>query len=390
MQIIRQANEKTGQKVVVLIDEYDKPLLRSLTDDSLHRLYREMLTGFYTVLKDADRYLRFVFITGVTKFSQLDVFGNLNQLKDISMVPDYALICGFTHEEIEQNFQPDLAALGEMNGLTYEQTMNELTRRYDGYYFSEFQSEGLYNPFSLLNALDQKQFENFWFATGTPTSLVEMLKKTDYDLRQLDGMEVSAAMLTDYRMDFKNPIPVIYQSGYLTIKGYDADLNYYILGYPNAEVKYGWLNFIAPFYTPVSSLETPFYIGKFTRELRDGDVEAFMTRLRAFFAGVPYELNDQTERHYQVIFYLVFKLLGQFIETEVRSAFGRADAVVKTTDRIYVFEFKLNGSLDEALSQIDDKGYLIPYTADGRQLVKVGASFDPATRNIGEWKAVSC
>lgn len=390
MQIIRQANEKTGQKVVVLIDEYDKPLLRSLTDDSLHRLYREMLTGFYTVLKDADRYLRFVFITGVTKFSQLDVFGNLNQLKDISMVPDYALICGFTHEEIEQNFQPDLAALGEMNGLTYEQTMNELTRRYDGYYFSEFQSEGLYNPFSLLNALDQKQFENFWFATGTPTSLVEMLKKTDYDLRQLDGMEVSAAMLTDYRMDFKNPIPVIYQSGYLTIKGYDADLNYYILGYPNAEVKYGWLNFIAPFYTPVSSLETPFYIGKFTRELRDGDVEAFMTRLRAFFAGVPYELNDQTERHYQVIFYLVFKLLGQFIETEVRSAFGRADAVVKTTDRIYVFEFKLNGSLDEALSQIDDKGYLIPYTVDGRQLVKVGASFDPATRNIGEWKAVVC
>ena len=388
MQIIRQANEKTGQKVVVLIDEYDKPLLRSLTDDSLHRLYREMLTGFYTVLKDADRYLRFVFITGVTKFSQLDVFGNLNQLKDISMVPDYALICGFTHEEIEQNFQPDLAALGEMNGLTYEQTMNELTRRYDGYYFSEFQSEGLYNPFSLLNALDQKQFENFWFATGTPTSLVEMLKKTDYDLRQLDGMEVSAAMLTDYRMDFKNPIPVIYQSGYLTIKGYDADLNYYILGYPNAEVKYGWLNFIAPFYTPVSSLETPFYIGKFTRELRDGDVEAFMTRLRAFFAGVPYELNDQTERHYQVIFYLVFKLLGQFVETEVRSAFGRADAVVKTTDRIYVFEFKLNGSLDEALSQIDDKGYLIPYTADGRQLVKVGASFDPATCNIGEWKAV--
>ena len=167
-------------------------------------------------------------------------------------------------------------------------------------------------------------------------------------------------------------------------------MNYYILGYPNAEVKYGWLNFIAPFYTPVSSLETPFYIGKFTRELRDGDVEAFMTRLRAFFAGVPYELNDQTERHYQVIFYLVFKLLGQFVETEVRSAFGRADAVVKTTDRIYVFEFKLNGSLDEALSQIDDKGYLIPYTADGRQLVKVGASFDHSTRNIGEWKAVVC
>lgn len=388
MQIIRQANETTGQKVVVLIDEYDKPLLRSLTDDSLHRLYREMLTGFYTVLKDADRYLRFVFITGVTKFSQLGVFSNLNQLKDISMVPEYALICGLIRTEIEHNFQPDLAALGEMNGLTYEQTMDELTRRYDGYYFTKLHNEGLYNPFSLLNALDQKQFENFWFATGTPTSLVEMLKKTDYDLRQLDGMEVPAAMLTDYRMDFKNPVPVIFQSGYLTIKGYDVAKNFYVLGYPNAEVKYGWLNFIAPFYTPVSSIETPFYIGKFWDELRDGDVDAFMTRLRAFFAGIPYELNDQTERHYQVIFYLVFKLLGQFVESEVRSAFGRADAVVKTTDRIYVFEFKLKGAVDEALRQIDDKGYLIPYTTDGRQLVKVGASFDPATRNIGEWKAV--
>lgn len=388
MQIIRQANEKTGQKVVVLIDEYDKPLLRSLLDDSLHRLYREMLTGFYTVLKDADRYLRFVFITGVTKFSQLGVFSNLNQLKDVSMVPEYALICGITRTEIEQHFEQDVEALGEMNGLSYKQTMEELTRRYDGYCFSEFEREGLYNPFSLLNALDQKRFSNFWFSTGTPTALVEMLKKTDYDLRQLDGMEVPAAMLTDYRMDFQNPVPVIYQSGYLTIKGYDPDLNYYRLGYPNAEVKYGWLNFIAPYYTPVSSMETPFYIGKFTRELREGDVDAFMTRLRAFFAGIPYELNDQTERHYQVIFYLVFKLLGQFVDTEVRSAVGRADAVVRTIRHIYVFEFKLNGSVDEALRQIDDKGYLIPYTTDGRQLVKIGASFNKTERNIGEWKAV--
>lgn len=175
MNIIQQAYEKTGQKVVVLIDEYDKPLLRSLTDDSLYRLYREMLTGFYTVLKDADRYLRFVFITGVTKFSQQGVFSSLNQLKDISMMPEYAMICGITRTEIEQNFQSDLAALGEMNGLTYEQTMEELTRRYDGYYFTKLHHEGLYNPFSLLNALDQKRFSNFWFATGTPTALVEML-----------------------------------------------------------------------------------------------------------------------------------------------------------------------------------------------------------------------
>ena len=387
MQIIRQAHEKTGRKVVVLVEEYNKPLLRTLTDDPLHHVYREMLTGFYTVLKDADPHLRVVFITGVTKFAQLGIFSNLNQLMDISMSPDYATICGMTRAEIEHTFPPELDALAKMNRLTYDQTMEELTRRYDGYHFSEFSTEGLYNPFSLLNALALKRFANYWFSTGTPTGLVDMLKKTDFDLRSLDGMEVPAAALTDYRADFRNPVPIIYQSGYLTIKGYDPEFNNYILGYPNAEVEYGWLNFITPYYTPLSEATAPFYIGKFVNELRAGDVDAFMERLRAFFADFPYELNDKTERHYQVVFYIVFKLLGQYIDAEIRSARGRADAVVKTADYVYVFEFKLDGSVDDALRQIDEKGYLIPYTADGRRLVKVGASFDKNERNIGTWKA---
>ena len=390
MQIIQQACEKTGEKVVVLIDEYDKPLLRTLFNDDLHNVYREMLTGFYTVLKDADRYLRFVFITGVTKFSQLGIFSNLNQLMDISMAPAYATICGMTKVEIERDFQPELAALAAMNKLTYEQTVNEMTKRYDGYHFSEFRTEGIFNPFSVLNALLQKRFSSYWFATGIPTMLVDMLKKTDYDLRQLDGIEVPAAALTDYRADFQNPVPIIYQSGYLTIKDYDSEFNFFRLGYPNAEVEYGWLNFITPYYTSLSEANAPFYIGKFSQELRVGDVDAFMERLRAFFADIPYELNDRTEQHYQIIFYLVFKLLGQYIEAEVRSARGRADAVVKTTGYIYVFEFKLDGSVDKALQQIDDKDYLIPYTVDGRQLVKVGADFNKEDRNIGEWKAVFC
>ncbi|WP_289201612.1 ATP-binding protein [Parabacteroides goldsteinii] len=390
MQIIQQACEKTGEKVVVLIDEYDKPLLRTLFNDDLHDVYREMLTGFYTVLKDADRYLRFVFITGVTKFSQLGIFSNLNQLMDISMAPDYATICGMTKVEIERDFQPELAALATMNKLTYEQTVNEMTKRYDGYHFSEFLSDGIYNPFSVLNALVQKRFSSYWFATGTPTMLVDTLKKTDYDLRQLDGIEVPAAALIDYRADFHNPVPIIYQSGYLTIKGYDPAKDFYTLDFPNAEVKYGWLNFITPYYTPLSESTAPFYIGKFWDELRAGDVDAFMERLHAFFEGIPYELNSKTERHYQVIFYIVFKLLGQYVDAEVRSARGRADAVVKTTDYIYVFEFKLDGSVDEVLRQIDEKGYLIPYTVDSRQLVKVGASFDKEKRNIGEWKAIFC
>ena len=283
-----------------------------------------------------------------------------------------------------------LAALAARNKLTYEQTVNEMTKRYDGYHFSEFLADGIYNPFSVLNALVQERFSSYWFATGTPTMLVDMLKKTDYDLRQLDGMEVPAAALTDYRADFHNPVPIIYQSGYLTIKDYDPEFNFFRLGYPNAEVEYGWLNFITPYYTSLSEANAPFYIGKFSQELRAGDVDAFMERLRAFFADIPYELNDRTERHYQIIFYLVFKLLGQYVDAEVRSARGRADAVVKTTDYIYVFEFKLSGSVDEALRQIDDRGYLIPYTVDGRQLVKVGADFNKEDRNIGEWKAVFC
>ena len=307
---------------------------------------------------------------------------------DISMNPVYANICGLTRQEIEHTFTPDVKAVGEMNGLTFEQTMNELTRRYDGYRFTQIKTEGLYNPFSILNVFSSRVFQSYWFATGTPTMLVDILKKTDYDLRKLDGIEVPAAALTDYRMDFHNPVPIIYQSGYLTIKEYDFLKNFYVLGYPNAEVEYGWLNFITPYYTPMSEANAPFYIGKFWDELREGDVDSFMERLRAFFAGMPYELNDKTERHYQVIFYIVFKLLGQYVDVEVRSARGRADAVVKTTDYIYVFEFKLNGSVDEALRQIDDRGYLIPYAADGRQLVKVGASFNKEDRNIGEWKVV--
>ena len=198
--VIRRAWEQTGRQVVVLIDEYDKPLLRTLFNDDLHNVYREMLTGFYTVLKDADRYLRFVFITGVTKFSQLGIFSNLNQLMDISMAPDYATICGMTKAEIERNFQPELAALAAMNKLTYEQTVNEMTKRYDGYHFSEFLADGIYNPFSVLNALVQERFSSYWFSTGTPTMLVDILKKTDYDLRKLDGIEVPAAALTHYPM----------------------------------------------------------------------------------------------------------------------------------------------------------------------------------------------
>ena len=386
MEVIKKANEKTGRGVVVLIDEYDKPLLNSFHDEALQKAFRETLTAFYTVLKSADQWLRFVFITGVTKFAQMGIFSNLNQLKDISLDPRYAALCGLTGDEIRADFVPELKLLAKENNLDDEACMERLTRMYDGYHFNYRDMVGIYNPFSILNVLDSTMFENYWFASGTPTFLAEMLKKTDFDLRELDGIEVSAASLSDDRANINNPVPMIYQSGYLTIKKYDERFQIYTLGFPNDEVKYGFLNFVTPFYTPVAESETSFYIGKFIHELESGDVDAFLTRLRAFFAGISYELNNRTERHYQTIFYLVFKLMGQFAETEVRSAKGRADAVVKTADYIYVFEFKLDGSADQALAQINDRGYLIPYTVDGRKLVKIGVNFDPAQRNIGDWK----
>lgn len=385
MSVLENAYRKTGRGVVVLIDEYDKPLLQTFQDKALQDDFRNTLMAFYTVLKDADPYLRFVFITGVTKFAQVGVFSTLNHLDDISLGLDYTDLCGMTRPEIEANFGPELTALGKTNGLTYDQTVDKLTRLYDGYKFFQVQDEKVFNPFSVLKALKGRTFGNFWFATGTPSFLVNMLKKTDYDLRNLDGIQVSAASLTDYRADYSQPVPVIYQSGYLTIKGYNDEFMLYTLGYPNDEVKYGFLNFIAPFYTPISASETPFYIGRFVEELRAGETEKFLTRLQAFFADFPYELNEKTERHYQVVFYLVFKLMGQFTEAEVHSSRGRADAVVKTADYIYVFEFKLNGSAEEALAQIDDKGYPLPYRADGRKLIKVGASFSAADRNIDCW-----
>ena len=383
--VIRRAYEHTGLQAVVLVDEYDKPLLQTIGNRELQEQYKNILKAFYGVLKSADAHLHFVFLTGVTKFGQVSVFSDLNQLKDISMDARYATICGITDKELRRDFQPELEVLAANEGLDYESVCQKMKRMYDGYHFRH-NMEGLYNPFSVLNALDSAEFGSYWFSTGTPTFLVELLKKTDYDLRDLEGIELPSNLFADYKTDADNPIPVIYQSGYLTIKDYNKEFRSYTLGFPNEEVKYGFLNFLAPYYTGVPSNENMFNIRHFVNELRSGDVDAFLIRMRAFFAGIPYELNDKTERHYQMVFYLVFRLLGQYIDVEERSTKGRADAVVKTKDFVYVFEFKLNGSVDEALQQIDSKGYLLPYEVDHRQLIKVGVSFDSAERNIGEWK----
>lgn len=384
--VIRRAYESTGKQVVVLVDEYDKPLLQAILNEPLLEEYRRILKAFYGVLKSSDRYLRFVFLTGVTKFAQVSVFSDLNQLNDISMDWAYHALCGITKDELVKVFTPEIKRLSESEELSFEETVCRLETQYDGYHFCENTTVGLFNPFSLLNVFQKQKFGNFWFQTGTPTYLVNLLKQSDYDLRLLvNGVEVTASAFSEYRAEANNPLPMIYQSGYLTIKTYDKEVGLYTLQFPNDEVRYGFLNFLVPFYTNVTDDETGFHIAKFMRELRAGDVDAFMERLKVFFAGIPYELNDNTERHYQAIFYIVFTLMGQFVETEVRSARGRADAVVKTKDSVFVFEFKLNGSAEDALKQIDEKGYLIPYKLDGRNLVKVGVNFSKESRNVDEY-----
>ncbi len=384
--ILRRASLQAGCGVVVLIDEYDKPLLQALgSDDELLKDYRNTLKAFYGVLKSADRYLRFAFLTGVTKFSQVSVFSDLNQLNDISIKPQYATLCGITEQELVDVFTPELQRLAESNALTWEETLQKMKTMYDGYHFCEF-AKGVFNPFSVLNVFDGYKFDNYWFQTGTPTFLVKMLQKSEYDLRTLlNGIEAPASVFTEYRMDANNPIPLVYQSGYLTIKDYDREFNNYLLEFPNDEVRYGFINFLVPFYTSMTNSDQGFYIGKFVQELRTGDYDSFLTRLQAFFADFPYELNERTERHYQVVFYIVFKLMGQFTQAEVQSSRGRADAVVKTPKYIYVFEFKLHDTAEAALKQIDEKDYLIPYQADGREVIKLGVEFSAEKRNINRW-----
>ncbi|MDR0687627.1 MAG: ATP-binding protein, partial [Prevotellaceae bacterium] len=372
--LIRRACEKSGRKVVVLVDEYDKPLVSTLDKADVNSAMRDALKGFYGVLKSADAYLRFVMLTGVTKFSKVSVFSDLNQLMDISMDKQYNGICGISESELIAEFQPEIAALADETGKSYGDVLAELKKRYDGYHFCE-NTEGMYNPFSLLNTFSKRKFKNYWFETGTPTFLAEMLKNVNFGIDNLENdVKISMQNIFDYRVGTDNPLPLLYQSGYLTVKGYDAQLDEYVLGFPNGEVKYGFYNELLPVYMPGKDVFSEFYAAKFVKDLLDGDVDGFMNRLCAFFADIPYDLNNKEEKHYQTVFFIFFRLMGQFVKVEPHSSTGRADAVVVTPDAVYAFEFKLSerASARAALRQIDKKGYLKPYAASGKKLVKVG------------------
>ncbi len=386
--LIEKAEEKTGLRCVILVDEYDKPLLSVMDDKELEAHNKEVFKGFFTTLKSSDANIKFVFITGVTKFSKVSIFSDLNHLDDISMSMDYAGICGISENELQDYFVPYIQRMADTQNITYEECLSLLKKNYDGYHFFQ-NSEGVYNPFSLLKALKGKSFGSYWFETGTPTFLAKKVKSVAIDIRDITNKTLFATdeYLSNYRGDDDDPVPMLYQTGYLSISGYDARRRRYTLGFPNEEVKYGFLNCLLPEYVKDTGAGTGKDIFAIDDYAEKGELDKLRDAFTALFASIPYTTNDAPFEHYfQTVIYLVFTLLGQYVHVEQHTYTGRVDCIVETDDYIYLFEFKRDGSADEALAQIAEKGYALPYAADPRKLYKIGVSFSSESRMPEEWK----
>ena len=385
--VISSAYEMTGSQVAILIDEYDKPIIDNLDNPELQEYYRSTLQGFYSVMKAKDECIRFGFLTGVTKIGKLSVFSGLNNLIDISMEREYSDICGISDDDLHEYFPASVKELAEANGLTEEECYRKLAEMYDGYHFCH-NSLGMYNPFSLLNTFRGKEFKEYWFETGTPTFLVKVMQRTSYDITTLSDEEVDSSLLSTVNTVFENPIPLLYQSGYLTITGYDPEFALYRLGFPNREVKTGFLNFIFQYYVPGEQTSGITLISKISRALRGGKPDEMMRLLEGMFARANYQIQGDAEKDFQYAMYIIFELLGEYVQTERQTSNGRIDILLQTKDYIYVMELKVDGTADEALAQIEEKGYAKPFAADPRKLCKIGVNFSSATRRIEEWKVI--
>ena len=382
--LVERAHKQTGEKVVVIIDEYDAPLLDVVHEKENLMALRLIMQNFYSPLKKLGPHLEFIFITGITKFSQLSIFSELNNLDNISMFDQYSAICGISKTELTTAMKPDVEALGEALGLTYEECLEELRQYYDGYHFSE-KSEDVFNPFSLVKAMNAQKIAPYWFGSGTPSYLIKTLKH--YHVNVLD-IEKKSCDVDDFDVSpeqMTSALPILYQSGYLTIKKYNPMLHRYTLEYPNKEVKIGMLKSLAPNYLSPIQLDNSSLVGDFLEKLYDDDLEGAMVRLKAYLASISNRLSNKNERDFQTVFYLIFNLMGAYMKVEEDSAIGRADAVVYMPDAVYVFELKFDGSAEEAVKQIDEKGYLIPYSADGKRLFKIGVNYDSSQRTISDW-----
>lgn len=402
--LIHRAYEQTGEKVVVLLDEYDAPIMRLMYDTEQLVVMRSLLREFYQVLKDEGAYLRFVFITGVTKFSQLSIFSELNNLRQISMDDDYSGICGITQEELDVTLRPCVEEYAQNLGISTDDAYVLLKKNYDGYHFSA-NSKDIYAPFSLLRAFDAKNTFQYWFESGTMTALIEHLQHhPEFNPLDFDGAELSLDAFNVPCENARTPIPLLYQSGYLTIASYDRDLDSYLLHFPNYEVRQGMVRGLTNYLMGTDDLERDDTILEMARALKNGDLSAALVLLRSYIASLPYDiitkkewmLKKKREAFYKLLLYVVFSLLNSKVETEVKSILGRADVVVKTKTDIFVLELKVDDTVEAALAQIDNKGYAIPYEAElpsvnggaGRSLTKCGICISSEQRNITHWRMV--
>ncbi len=385
--LVKRAYKQTGQKVVILIDEYDAPLLDVVHEEDNLKALRLIMQNFYSPIKYLDPCLQFTFITGITKFSQVSIFSEINNLDNISMFDQYSAICGISKTELLTDMKSDVELLAKHLGKTFDETVAELKSYYNGYHFSK-KSEDVYNPFSLVKALRNNDISAYWFASGTPSYLIKTLQK--YHVGVMD-IEKKSAGVDDFDVSpeqMTSDLPLLYQSGYLTIKKYNPILNSFQLDYPNKEVRIGMLKALAPNYLSPIQLDNSSFIFDFLEQLYDNNLDGALQKLQAYLASISNRLSNKNEKDFQTVLYLIFNLMGAYILVEEDSAIGRADAVLHMPDTIYVMELKYDGTVEEALQQIDDKGYLIPYTADGKRLVKVGINYDSNKRTIGGWKIV--
>ena len=396
--LIEELYRKEGKQVVILVDEYDKPLLETVEDEALNEANRSQLKAFYEVIKQCDRYIRFAFLTGITKFSKTTLFSGVNNLIDITLLDDYDAICGFTEEELTTYLSPQIEKLAEAENTTVEATRARLKKEYDGYCFSR-KGGRVYNPFSLLRVLANSEYDYYWFENATPSYLVRYLRRMEIFMPDLeDELLLDSSSLQDFRYnDEDSVIPLLFQSGYLTIRKYLAEEQIYQLGYPNEEVRFGFLQELLPLYVNIRRDEVRATVLKLYRALRSGDMAEAMAQISVILAGIIYGNTPSSEKgrplreqYYQSVLYAVFRLLGIHAQAEVVCATGRIDMLVMTREHVYIFEFKVNtqGTAQDAIDQIKDREYFRAVRAEGRPVHLVGVSFDEKTRNIGEWKEV--
>ena len=388
--LLIRAKEKTGLRSVVLVDEYDKPLMDVFENEELQNHNKEVFKGFFSILKSFDEYIHFIFITGVSKFHKVSIFSDLNQLKDISLTQKYSALCGITESELKSCFATELEGLALAQSLSVDECMKELKKTYDGYMFHP-KGVGVYNPYSLLNALEDKEFGSYWFATGTPTFLVKKIRETDFDVRKFtDGtLYAGESMLRDYTGEGSDPVPLLYQTGYLTISDYDDAGRVYTLSFPNEEVKYGFVESLMHEYVNDYGAGSGKDIFTLRKYVEQGETEKIRDVFAALFASIPYTKSSVPFEHYfQTVIYIVFTLLKKYVTCELHTFTGRIDCVLETQKFVYLFEFKRDDTAEAALSQIDTMEYALPFAADPRKMIKIGASFDSATRKLNEWKVL--